>query len=350
MEADVPQQHEVMRGQAVDESFADNRGRLRERELELEIARLNAEIETLRGDHQPTDVAARFLAMAASTVDQAMEEARRDVAELAAEASADAEARRDEAKRSADEAELRALTLRAEAEQTEMMVNQARAEANGILAVAEREAAGLVAAERSRVADELEVLSGVRVALEEEREALESYHDELKRRVQELAESMVAFMTTEPPLGTIESAALDAMSQTGPMRFAETVAPTAASATGDERNDESRPAEPLAFVDYVVETDPETGDAPDREPPPSLAETTTPPPAGLFGRATEQERNSSSGLFGAHGQRLLEQTSPEQLAAALASEDDEDERFRSFINGDDGSDPSREWLLRPEQR
>ena len=36
MEADVPQQHEVMRGQAVDESFADNRGRLRERELELE--------------------------------------------------------------------------------------------------------------------------------------------------------------------------------------------------------------------------------------------------------------------------------------------------------------------------
>ena len=93
-------------------TFGDNESNMRERELELEIARLNAEIETLRGEAEPTDSAARFLAMAASTVDQAMADARREADEFAAEISAEAEARRDEATRIAEEAEVRAQTLR----------------------------------------------------------------------------------------------------------------------------------------------------------------------------------------------------------------------------------------------
>ena len=75
----------------------------------------------------------------------------------------------------------------------------------------------------------------------------------------------------------------------------------------------------------------------------------TPIRGGLFGRATDDEQEESSGLFGSHGARLIEQTSPQDLAAALADEDAEDERFRSFIDGDDDADPSRDWLLRPEQ-
>ena len=294
-----------MGGQAVDGLFADSRGTMRERELELEIARLNAEIDTLRGEGLPTDVGARFLAMAASTVDQAMREARREIDEFAAEASAEAEARREEATRSAEEADRRATALRAEAEQSETIVRQAEAEADDIRAIAEQEAADLVVAERSRAASELEALSGVRTALEDERESLDSYHAVLQRRVQDLAESMVAFMTTEPPLraaGAVENpaaAALEAMSER-----------------------EMCPVEPVA--DRVT-----------------MTEEVSPAVGGLFGRATEEEQRSSTGLF--------EQTAPEELADAVADEDHADERFRSFIAGDDGNDPSRDWLLRSEQ-
>ncbi len=44
----------------------------RERELEIEVARLNAELETLR-DGDETEATSRFLAMAAATVDRAVE-------------------------------------------------------------------------------------------------------------------------------------------------------------------------------------------------------------------------------------------------------------------------------------
>ena len=55
------------------------------------------------------------------------------------------------------------------------------------------------------------------------------------------------------------------------------------------------------------------------------------------------------GLFGSQASRLIEQTSPEQLASALGDDGEEDERFRSFLDGDGDSDPSRDWLLRPDQ-
>ena len=84
---------------------------------------------------------------------------------------------------------------------------------------------------------------------------------------------------------------------------------------------------------------------------------------GLFGRGSAPAQSAAEeapveepetakpagGLFGTHGARLIEQTSAEDLAAALAEESEEDERFRSFIDGDDDGDKSRDWLLRPEQ-
>ena len=109
-------------GQAVNAPTGDNESIMRARELEIEVARLNAELETLRGEGEPTDIAARFLTMAASTVDQAMEQARTEADELAAEVSAAAEARRDEATRIADEAEARTESLRAEAANHEELV------------------------------------------------------------------------------------------------------------------------------------------------------------------------------------------------------------------------------------
>jgi hypothetical protein len=57
---------------------------------------------------------------------------------------------------------------------------------------------------------------------------------------------------------------------------------------------------------------------------------------------------ADGGLFSAEASRMIEQTSPDQLASALSGQNDEDERFRSFIDGD-GDDGSRDWLLRPEQ-
>jgi hypothetical protein len=55
------------------------------------------------------------------------------------------------------------------------------------------------------------------------------------------------------------------------------------------------------------------------------------------------------GLFGMLGSRLVEQTNPDDLADALEDDDTDDEAFRQFLDGDDAPDPSRDWLLRPEQ-
>ncbi|MEM9467379.1 MAG: hypothetical protein AAGA90_18540 [Actinomycetota bacterium] len=184
----------------MDASAAENNeGSMRERELEVEIARLNAEIAVLKGGAEPAEVAARFLTMAASTVDQAMADARREADELAAEVAGDAEARRDEANRVAQQVEAQTEVLRTEATNQQAAAEAARHEAKRVTDAATQH----INNERARVAEEVERLADVRTALESERTALETYHEELKRRVQELAESMVSFMTTEPPLAAV---------------------------------------------------------------------------------------------------------------------------------------------------
>ncbi len=302
---------------------------MRERELELRVARLEAELATASGEGEPTDIAARFLAMAASTVDMAIEDARREADEIAAEVSANAEARRDEATRLASEAEARAEALARQADDHQSILDAARSEADTITEGARHEAETLIAAERARVGDEIQALSEVREALESERGALESYHEELQRRVQELAESMVAFMTTEPPLGAvgaIENLAvgeLDASPEVEPAPVIPTPPPAPAFA--------SAPAPPPA-------------------PAPVGTEAEAIPSSSLFARSDDSvdEEAPKPSLFGSHGARLIEQTSPSELAAALGEASD-DNAFRSFIAGDQEADPSREWLLRPEQ-
>jgi chromosome segregation ATPase len=124
--------------------------------------------------------------MAAATVDQAVEDARREADEIVEEISAQAEARRDEATRVAAEAEAMAEHLLAEADQSLARIEEAETEAEMIKVIAREQADTLVSVERERVADEIEALAEVRNALETERGALGSYHEELRRRVQEL--------------------------------------------------------------------------------------------------------------------------------------------------------------------
>ncbi|MEZ5165991.1 MAG: hypothetical protein R2695_05685 [Acidimicrobiales bacterium] len=69
----------------------------RERELEIEVARLKAEVDALKGE-DPVAATSRFLAMAADTVDRVVADARREADEIVEEISAQAEARRDEAR------------------------------------------------------------------------------------------------------------------------------------------------------------------------------------------------------------------------------------------------------------
>jgi len=300
---------------------------MRERELEVQVAHLQAELEAAKGGD---DVAAtsRFLAMAADTVDLAMEDARREADDLAAEVSADAETRRDEATRLAVAAEARTDTLRTAAKDHEASVIAAKEEAVRIKTEAEVTAKNLVSVERMKVADEIEALSEVRGVLDEERGALESYHDELRRRVQELAESMVSFMTTEPPLS--EAMMID------DFRPAPLGAPVAVP-------------EPDAILDsmtvWVAEPRPDR-DEHARDMDPVAVDPVD------FERVVEDEiepRRKGESLFGSHGARLIEQASPAQLAAALEDDEIEDERFQLFITGDVEIDPSREWLLRPER-
>ncbi|NIR40983.1 MAG: ATP synthase F0 subunit B, partial [Actinobacteria bacterium] len=168
----------------------------REQELELEVARLAAEIEALSG-HDPGTATSRFLAMAAATVDQAVADARREADELAEEISAAAEARRDEATRVAAEAELTAERLLSEAENSQQIITEAETEAASIRAMAVEEADELVTFERARMADERTTLTDVREALQIEREELEAYRAGLRNRVENLAQAMLAIMTTD---------------------------------------------------------------------------------------------------------------------------------------------------------
>lgn len=276
-----------------------NAGSMRERELEVEIARLKAELEVLGGGAEPTEIAARFLAMAANTVDQAIAAAREEADDIVSGVAAEAEARRAEAERM------------------------------------KAEAADHLHVERARVADEVERLAEVRSALENERTVLERYHEELKRRVQQLAESMVSFMTTEPPLAAIDELAALALDP-------DTVAVDPGLARRDLPPEDASVgeavAEPLADQEELV--------VPIRR------------RSGLFARSWGREGGAApmaphaptgdDGVFGASASQLIEQISPERLAAALAEDLDEDARFRSFLDGDGERDPSRDWLLRTE--
>ena len=276
-----------------------NAGSMRERELEVEIARLKAELEVLGGGAEPTEIAARFLAMAANTVDQAIAAAREEADDIVSGVAAEAEARRAEAERM------------------------------------KAEAADHLHVERARVADEVERLAEVRSALENERTVLERYHEELKRRVQQLAESMVSFMTTEPPLAAIDELAALALDPD-----------TAAVDPGLARR--NRPPEDASVGEAVAEplADQEELVVPIRR------------RSGLFARSWGREGDAApraphaptgdDGVFGASASQLIEQISPERLAAALAEDLDEDARFRSFLDGDGERDPSRDWLLRTE--
>lgn len=230
-------------------------GSAREQELEIEVARLQAELDALRGE-DPTTATSRFLAMAAATVDQAVEDARREADEIVEEISAEAEARRDEATRVAAEAEAMAEQLLADADRAEERIEEANAEAEAIKSAAEEEAEQLVTAERQKVAVEAEALDEVRASLETERAALDSYHEQLHRRVQELAESMVSFMSTELPGGGT------AIGNIGVPQL-ESVLATAAPETVDAEPDEISEIDDVVVDDgddNMVETDDETDD------------------------------------------------------------------------------------------
>lgn len=178
----------------------------RERELQLEVGRLTAELNMLRGE-EPTVATSRFLAMAAATVDQAVAAARREADEIVEEICAQAEVRRDEATRVAAEAEALAVAKRAEADDAQSVIDAAHSEAKSIQLSAEIEAERWTEAERARVADELAVEMGkldqVRAGLLEEQASLEGYHQILKGRVQDLAETMVSFMSNQPSVGAV---------------------------------------------------------------------------------------------------------------------------------------------------
>lgn len=429
-----------------DHQHSASTGTARERELEIEVARLQAELDTLRGE-DPSATTSRFLAMAAATVDQAVEDARREADEIVEEVSAQAEARRDEATRVAAEAEAMAEELLADADRAQERIDAANEEAEAIKAAAGEEAEALVQSEREKVAVEVEALAEVRTALEDERGALESYHDELRSRVQELAETMVSFMSTELPAGAgssieslvtpqlesviagnpapadaavEESDELDELDEDAELDDASTVfddsafeAALSENAVFGESHDDDVDEEAATAADAPEDTDtwtdllesaiptdeayPDAVDMPDDAideipdgPPREFAgheilepeidhdgddEGERPSSAGLFSRATADEtdvhestdadepaeesesepesepepESKSSGLFGMLGARLVEQTSPDQLAEALEADESEDEAFHQFLAGDSEPDPSRDWLLRPEQ-
>ena len=376
------------------EHDAESAATPREQELELEVGRLEAELATLRGE-DPATATTRFLLMAAATADLAVADARREADEIVEEVSAKAEARRDEATRVASEAETLAEQMLAEADRSQEVIDQAAEEAASIRAAAEVEAGNLVAQERERADGEISALAEIRVSLDTERDLLDSYHETLRHRVQELAESMVTFMTTEAPLG-----AGTTLAGLVPSQLEAVLADTADTADSDglEREIEARQETPADVVEpsdgpwaEVLESatpvDDRILDVPDA----SIDEIPDGPvvgfgsepgvdgvdeadverdeeseeprsSAGLFSRAgadePEQkdpaaadgdEAGDGTSVFGALGARLLKQTAPSDLADALDSDDSQDEAFRQFIDGDSEPDPSRDWLMRPDR-
>lgn len=342
----------------------------REQELEIEVARLQAEVDALRGE-DPSVATSRFLAMAAATVDRAVEDARREADEIVQEISAEAEARRDEATRVAAEAEAMADRLLADADRAQERVERANEEAEAIRAEAETEAAELVRNERERAAGEMEALTEARAAIDRERAALESYHEQLQQKVQELAQSMVSFMANDLPTGAaIED--LAAVSLEAPIRTDPPVpdpwagALEAAIPAGETHTaDETHTVDETHTAGEATEThaDTETADAPfgqfaEREilePAAQEVESSgaegseaEPSSTGLFSRAAADGGEPKTGIFGMFGSRLVQQTDPDDLAESLEETDRDDAAFQEFLTGDDGPDPSRDWLLRNE--
>jgi hypothetical protein len=365
----------------------------REQELEIEVARLQAEIDTLRGD-DPTAVTSRFLTMAAETVDKAVADARREADEIVEEISSEAEARRDEATRVAAEAEAMAEQLLAKADRAQEAVADANQQAAEIKAEAEAEAAAIVAAEREKISLEIEAVAEIRSALDDERVALDSYHGSLRSRVQELAVSMVAFMQTElPPVDNdaLEGTALGASGGEDGASEGTTASPSAIdeSESGDESEDLLDAPPPAVDVhaaaddmwvqmldaaipeaDHIVDMPDSAIDEVPVGPPSTFGgvpviEGDQKPAGGLFSRIRpkaaapvgfddlttddDDEDDDEVSLFGTLGPRLVEQTPPDTLAEALDTDDSDDHAFRQFLDGDDAPDPSRDWLLRPEQ-
>lgn len=402
----------------------------RERELELEVARLQAELDMARGE-DPTVVSTRLLSLAAETAERAVADARREADEIVEEISSQAEARRDEATRVAAEAEAIAEEKLAEADRAQRAVDAANEEAAAIKAAAEDEAAEIIAAERQMLAAEAEAFAEVRSALNEERVALETYHDSLRQRVKELAESMVSFMDNDlslPPVGTpgaLTTAAFDTAADTNvivsddddhddaddpteiPASEATTADPLDTPAPGSEAPAETSGDPWVEMLEIAIPDEDQIVDMPDTAigevpagPPASFAgvpviedaddlddevddgldddgdlDDEKPSSAGLFSRARGEdetvgfddlagddhddedeaadqssgEKSGRGGLFGMLGSRLVEQTRPEDLAEALEADDSDDQAFRQFLDGDDAPDPSRDWLLRPEQ-
>jgi hypothetical protein len=357
----------------------------REQELEIEVARLQAELDTLRGD-DPTVVTSRFLTMAAETVDKAVADARREADEIVEEISSEAEARRDEATRVAAEAEAMTEELLAEADRAQEAVAAANERAAEIKAEAEAAAAAMVAAEHEKIAVEIEVVAEIRGALDDERTALEGYHRSLRSRVQELAMSMVAFMQTELP--PVDNDALEGAADDAATGGATVPQPTDDTSGSEDPLDDSpgafdvRAAADDMWVEMLDAAIPEADrivDMPDTAidevpvgPPatfggvPVIENDEKPSSGGLFSRMRSKsaepagfddlvtdddhdDEEDNVGLFGTFGQRLVEQTPPDTLAEALGTDDSEDHAFRQFLDGDDAPDPSRDWLLRPEQ-
>ncbi len=365
----------------------------REQELELEVARLAAEIEALSG-HDPGTATSRFLAMAAATVDQAVADARREADELAEEISAAAEARRDEATRVAAEAELTAERLLSEAENSQQIITEAETEAASIRAMAVEEADELVTFERARMADERTTLTDVREALQIEREELEAYRAGLRNRVENLAQAMLAIMTTDlgpesrtavedllvPALkpvvdheperpAAVEPPSAETVGEFGVDEVAATVGEFGADEVDDgwwggvivmdETDVTAEEPETLGsdaaddVADDAVDdqSDDVADDAVDDQSDDVADDAADDGEPDLFAPATAEEAAGPSlgnSLFGAHGARLVEQTPPEDLTDALAEEDRTDAAFHEFLNGDDAPDKSRDWLLRDE--
>lgn len=84
--------------------------------LEVEVARLTAELEEARGA-DPVQSTSRFLTLAAATIDQAMDDVHGEVERASARASAQAQERAAEAERRAAEAQAEAESARAAAAQ-----------------------------------------------------------------------------------------------------------------------------------------------------------------------------------------------------------------------------------------
>jgi hypothetical protein len=239
-------------------------------ELEIEVARLNAELEEARGGDAAAG-ASRFLTMAASTVDQVIADANEEVASAVSRAEAEIRQWQADAEREAEDvitaaraeeeaareaAEQMNDEARSEMEQTQATVKAmadeataaaeetrrlAESRADDIVAAAREEASMAMADERRRLAQDADALADVRESLIEERHALDEYQNHIQDCVRDLAQAMVTFMTKSAggeALDALAELAIpeiepppDAYRDSGPASAHEAVDPIATSRT-----------------------------------------------------------------------------------------------------------------------